>query len=212
MKKWLAFLLCFLLASPLCLAASSRLDDLGNDLSYSRISSRLGKIEKLTQAEKPDIDAMVDELSYLNETAAALDTSRRSTSEAIARTEKRIEALGEVNDDLPEARVISQKRREYNQELADEKARLSEIEILTAKIDEISLKIFDIRNQELWGNLLNSEGALINPGVFWRAGSELVAFGMDIVKSPFVRYAELTADQKIPSANSIRKTSKMSGW
>ena len=203
MKKWLAFLLCFLLASPLCLAASSRLDDLGNDLSYSRISSRLGKIEKLTQAEKPDIDAMVDELSYLNETAAALDTSRRSTSEAIARTEKRIEALGEVNDDLPEARVISQKRREYNQELADEKARLSEIEILTAKIDEISLKIFDIRNQELWGNLLNSEGALINPGVFWRAGSELVAFGMDIVKSPFVRYDELTADQKVSLRNNI---------
>ncbi len=203
MKKWLIFLFLALFCAPLCQAVASPLDDLGNGLSYGEVSARLNQIEKLTTAKKPDIDAMVAELSYLNETAAKLDSSRKDADNEISRSEKRIESLGEVNDNLPEAKIISQKRQEYNRELADERTRLSEIEILIARIDEISLKIFDIRNQALWGNLLVSEGALVNPAIFFKAGSELFSFGMDIVKSPFVRYAELTAEQKIAVRNNV---------
>ena len=56
MKKWLAFLFLALFGLPLCPATASPLDNLGNGLSYSEVSARLNRIEKLTTAKKPDID------------------------------------------------------------------------------------------------------------------------------------------------------------
>ena len=196
MKKFFVFLLAgiFLQISPAL--SETTVDSLGNGLSYKAISSNLSKIEDLTKAKKPDIDAMVDEIPYLNSLLSDLESNRKTIEENIYLVEKRIDALGEENENLPEAKIISQKRKEFNRELSEEKTRLSEIDILVSKIDELNLRIFDIRNEKLWGNLLSSSGSFVNPSILFKANQELLEVGLDIVKSPFLWYSTLKSSQK----------------
>jgi small-conductance mechanosensitive channel len=195
MKKLLAILFVLFFTSAAMAQSAAQIDNLGNDLSYKTISTSLTKIEKLVRAESPDIEALVGETSYLNETSVKLDSAKQGISDRIKLVEKRIEALGEVDEKLPEAKVIAQKRQEFNKELSDEKTRLSEIEILMTKIEELNVRIFEIRNQMIWGNMLNSEWVLLNPATFLKSNNELVIFCLDIAKSPFDWYANLTQEQ-----------------
>lgn len=196
MKKIFALLTALLFCGTVFAQTGVQIDNLGDGLSYREISSRLSSVEKLTKAETPDIDAMVAQVSYLNEMSIKLTAARQGINDEIKLIEKRIEALGDVDEKLPEARIIVQKRQEFRRELGDEKTRLSEIDILSAKIDELNLRIFDLRNQQLWGNLLNAEWAFINPAVFFQANQELFDLGVDIAKSPFLWYSHLSEDQR----------------
>ncbi len=193
MKKLLAsffFLLLF------CNSAMAQIDNVGDGISYREVSARLAKIEKIIKQEEPDTKILIAETSYLNETIIKLDDARQIIDNQIKLVEKRIEALGTVDENVPEAKVIAQKRQEFTRELSDEKTKLSEIDILITKSEELNLKIFDIRNRYLWGNLLNPEGILIIPSVFYKANRELVTLGIDIIQSPFVWYSQLNSAQK----------------
>ncbi len=198
MKKYifgLVLVLTLLLASSQSYAAS-QIDSIGYNLSYREISESLNKIEQLTRFKNPDINELVDKISYLNDTLNDLNESRKNINNRVKSTEKKLNALGVVDDNLPEAKIIAQKRTEYRQILSDEKTRISEIDLLRTRIEEINMRIFDLRNQKLWGNLFNSEGALIKPSIFWKSNQDLWNFGLDIIKSPFIWYSELTDAQQ----------------
>ena len=186
MKK----LICLLFICLFCqnVYASTKVDDLGDGLSYSDISSHLSFIEKQIKSQVPDIDLLINEVSYLNNISVQISSSRQKIVDEISLIEKRIEALGQTDENLPEAKVIAQKRNEFNQELSREKARISEADILLAKIDELNQRIFDLRNQMLWGNLLKNEGSFVNPKVFIKANAQLLSLAADIVKSPYSRF------------------------
>lgn len=203
MKKFLILCAAFIWAYSAAAQENIQVDNLAEGISYREVSSRLSKIEKLTKAEHPDINAMVEEISYLNNMSMQLDGVRQSINDEIKVIEKRIDALGEVDEKLPSSKVIVQKQREFRRELSDEKTRLSETEILLAKIDELNMRIFEIRNQALWGNLLISTGALINPSVLFTSNQELFDFVLDIVKSPYLWYEKLSASDKGLAKKSI---------
>lgn len=196
MKKVFVLLALAFLTVSSAFGADGQIDNLGQGLSYKEIAAQLSNIEALTKSKKIDVDAMVNQIPYLNDMASKLDASRKNIDENIQLIEKRIEALGEVDDTVPEAKVIAQKRKEFNSELSSEKTRLSEIDILATKIDELNLRIFDIRNDKLWGNLLNSDGSFITPSFFLKSNQELFDLGFDIIKSPFLWYSQLTTAQK----------------
>ena len=146
MKKVFVLLALAFLTVSSAFGADGQIDNLGQGLSYKEIAAQLSNIEALTKSKKIDVDAMVNQIPYLNDMASKLDASRKNIDENIQLIEKRIEALGEVDDTVPEAKVIAQKRKEFNSELSSEKTRLSEIDILATKIDELNLRIFDIKS------------------------------------------------------------------
>ncbi len=175
---------------------ANKIDNLGAGLSYKEVSSHLAQIEKQTKAKEPNIDNLVSEISYLTETNIKIDEARKIIEGEIKIIEKRIEALGVIDENLPEAKIIAQKRQEFNQELSNEKTRLSEIDILSTKIDELNQRIFDIRNQMLWGNLLKSDWGFFDFPTLLKVNGELLELGFDIVKSPYDWYSNLSAKQK----------------
>ena len=191
MKKLIICLTVFLwCCNALAQAQNSYVDSLGDELSYKEISAQLANIEQMTKDSTPDISALVDKTSYLNKTFSALSSSRQNIDQEVKLIEKRLEALGDKNEETGESKIIAQKRKEFNAELTDEKARLSEIDILLAKIEEINLRIFEVRNQMLWGNMLKADLRFINPAVLWQVNSELFGLLGDIVKSPVSAYNE----------------------
>ena len=195
MKKIIAFLF-LVIFSQNCYAINLlKVDNLGDGLSYKEISKSLSEIEKQTKLKDISPDDLIDVIPYLNEMEIKINIVRSPIIEEIKLIEKRIEALGEINENISEAKIITQKRQEYNLELSMEKARLSEIDILSTKIDELNKRIFDIRNEKLWGNMLTMEVTLINPKSFLKVNHELLSFGLDIIKSPYVWYNSLSVEE-----------------
>ena len=114
MKKIIAFLFVVLFWQN-CLASNLiKADDLGDGLSYKEISANLNKIEKQTKVKDVNINELIEFIPYLNEMSVKINAVRTPISEEIGLIEKRIEALGEVNENVTEAKVITQKRQEYN--------------------------------------------------------------------------------------------------
>ena len=203
MKKIIAFLFVALFWQN-CLASNIVItDNLGDGLSYKAVSKNLAEIEKQTKAKDIDAGAIIEFIPYLNEMSIKINAVRTPISEEIKLIEKRIEALGEVNENITEAKVITQKRQEYNLELINEKTRLSEIDILSAKIDEINQRIFNIRNEMLWGDMLKTEMTLVNPVTLLKANHELLSFSLDILQSPKVWYKTLNQSQQKTVNNNI---------
>ncbi|MCQ2741072.1 MAG: mechanosensitive ion channel, partial [Alphaproteobacteria bacterium] len=195
MKKFLITLVAILVMAGF--SASAQVPDkLGNELSYKEISTYLKKLDKVIKSENPDIKALVNEISYLNKTLIEINIARNEIKDEIKVIEKRIDALGMVSENQQEAAIITQKRQEFNKELRIERAKLSEIDILSAKIDELNERIFDIRNQRTFGSLMNADWKFIRPVVFWQVNKELLVFGVDIVKSPVTWFTNLTPEQK----------------
>ena len=188
-KKLLLWVIVMLFCSSVQ-AQTTQIDNLGDNLSYREISSQLKQIEDMTKAEKPDIKVLVEKVSYLNQNFSLLSSSRQNIDSEVKLIEKRIDALGNKDGESSEAKVIAQKRQEFNNELNVEKTRLSEIDILLAKIDELNLRILDLRNQRIWGNLLNSGLRFINPATFIQANGELLGLLGDIIKAPASAYTE----------------------
>ncbi len=171
-------------------AQNGQIDNLGQNLSYKEISNNLKEIEKLTKEEKKDIHLLVEKITYLNDTFAQLSSSRQIIDNEVKIIEKRIEALGNADATSAEAKIITQNRQEFTRELTTEKTRLSEIDLLSAKIEELNLRIFEIRNQKLWGNLFKTDLRFINPTILWQVNRELVILLVDIAKSPYSAYQE----------------------
>lgn len=189
MKKVVVWMAALLLCGNVW-AQSSHVDNLGDNLSYKDISAQLETIDGMTKAEAPDIKTLVGKTSYLNQTFSILNSSRQHIDLEVKLIEKRLDALGDKDDATGEAKIIAQKRKEFTNELTLEKTRLSEIDILLTKIEELNLRIFDLRNQMLWGYLLKSDFKFINPANLWLANRELGIMLAKIAQSPMEAYNE----------------------
>lgn len=175
--------------------AQTSVDVLGDNLSYKSISARLKEIDSALKNNRLSSGDIAEEIKYINELRPQLEARRKDVREQIKFVEKRLEALGD-NDGGREVQVIAQKRQEFNREMTTEKARASEIDILLAKLDELEISIFNLRNEELWGNLLKPGNPLVYPSALITANRQFLELVFDIVKSPFTWYEELTSAQK----------------
>ncbi len=169
---------------------------IASDLSYTEVSNSLKDMETKIKAEKVSAADLTTYVDYINDIRSRLMTSKKNIENDIKFVEKRIEALGAAPADGNEVGIIAQKRKEFNQELANEKARISEADILLTKLDEIDLMIFNIRNQELWGNLLVGGEPLVYPVHFLHSTKLFLGMVIDIVESPYQWYEKLTPEQK----------------
>ena len=109
MKKFFAILSLLLICGNVFAQTNTKIDSLGEGLSYSKISSRLIDIEKLTKKENPNVEAMTSELPYLNDMAIKINVVRNNVSDEIKLIEKRIEALEKENAELKEHKLKANK-------------------------------------------------------------------------------------------------------
>lgn len=195
MKKFGLFY--FLIALLFCgiAQAQTSVDILGDNLSYKNISQRLKSMDASLKTGKITSEEISEDIRYINDIRPQLQSRRKDVESQIKFIEKRLEALGD-NEGGKEVQVIAQKRQEFNREMTTEKARISEIDILLAKLDELDMAIFNLRNEELWGNLLKSGSPLVYPSAFIEANRQLLSLIFDIFKSPLTWYDELSSAQK----------------
>ena len=186
------FLLLGLLLLPANAYAESAVNIISADLKYNDINTKLNKINQNIKNSNVDYQALSEDTLYLRETRVKLESSRQDIEISIQQVEKRVEALGEAPADGNEVSLITQKRKEFAKELAQERARLSEADLLLARIEEVELQIFNLRHKELWGNLLENSDPLIYPQVLYSSTKMLFGLAADIVTSPLRWYQQLS--------------------
>ena len=201
MKKILAALLlvtAFMVTGPVNVwAQKTNVTVLSADVNYLEMSNKLNKIETALKSGSNKSADTVDYVAFIGDTRFQLVEAKKSIEKELKFVEKRIEALGEEpKDGSSEIPLIAQKRKEFNKELANEKARIAEVDILLTKLDELDSTIFNLRNEELLGNILVRENALVYPTVLFQSTAEFVSFTFDIIKSPVVWYNSLSDIQK----------------
>lgn len=205
MKKCLPFLLVLfnlLVIVPQNAYAQKTMADLTANLNYTEISRRLVKIEQTLKKGDTDPKILSEYMSYINDNRLQLTKAKVEIEKDLKFVEKRIEALGEQpKEGGKEVDIIAQKRKEFNTELATEKGKIAEVDILLTKLDELDATIFNIRNQALLGNLLIRSDNLFNPTVLFDSTKKFVAFFFDIIKSPVGWYSELNEEEKIQVQN-----------
>ena len=176
--------------------AQAAVNEIGENLRYSEISAKLNKIDAQLKKENITSGALSEDIDYLRKLRMQLENSKKEIEGDIKFVEKKVEALGEAPADGNEVKIIAQKRKEFQKDLAEERARLSEAELLLTRIDELDLAIFNLRNQELWGNLLISSEPLIYPSTFISSGKMFLGLIGDIVESPLPWYEKLSEENK----------------
>ena len=188
----LAFLSLFLASFA---NAESTVNIIGDELKYNEISNRLSQIDASLKKDNINSESLVGDIAYLRQKRTQLENSRQDIENAIKFVEKRVEALGEVPADGNEIKIIAEKRAEFRDELAKERARLSEADLLLARMEELDLAIFNLRNQELWGNLLKTSEPLIYPRVMFDSAKMLIDLVFDIIHSPYPWYQKLSSSE-----------------
>lgn len=182
-------------------AAQTAVNSITSELKYNEISANLYRIEGQLKKSNITSEALSEDINYIRKMRMQLENSKKDIENDIRFVEKRLEALGDAPEDGNEVKIIAEKRKQFTRELAEERARQSEAELLLAKLDELDLAVFNLRNQELWGNLLVSSEPLIYPSVFLSSGRLLLELVIDVVKSPLPWYEKLdkVSHQKLRS-------------
>ena len=195
------FAVCLLLILGLAVepawAQNGNVNSLGEDLNYLEINQKLTTISNSLHQKNIDSSKLSDDVKYISEKRIQLTDIKKNIENALKFVEKRITALGEEpTDGTHEVSLIAQKRKEFKKEQATEKARIAEVEILLARLDELDLAIFNLRNKELLGNLLVRTTPIIYPKEFLSSTHKFITLVVDVVKSPVNWYKDLTPEQR----------------
>lgn len=167
------------------------------EVDFTEINKTLNKTEDMLKSGKISVEEISQTVRLLSDTRAQINESKKQIDKELKFVQKRIEALGEgPKEGETEPEIISQKRKEFNDEAAFQKGKIAEADILLAKIDELDTVIVNVRNKKLLGNLLDRQEPLIYPAVFFSSTKLFVEFGVDIIKSPIDWFSELNSEGK----------------
>ncbi|MCQ2734485.1 MAG: mechanosensitive ion channel [Alphaproteobacteria bacterium] len=204
MKKFLAtfFIAVFCFCSIAAAETSSESiisDNLIEDFSidFVAINKEIDKIQKSLDKSTLSTDKIDEYISFLSTQENLIAVGRKDLEKNIKFIHKQLDALGEgPKEGEVEDSVITQKREVLSQELAAQDRILKEADLLVIKIEDLSVRTLNVRNQKTYGNLINKQSAFINPVVFFNGVKSYVIFFWDITKSPIDWYTNLPEGQR----------------
>lgn len=165
-------------------------------INYSELNRDLNKIDNKLKSANVSSEYMSQTIQKAAETRSQINAYKKEIERELKYTQKKMDALGEgPKDGDKEVGVIAQKRKEFNNELASQKGKIAEADILLARLDEIDGKIYNLRSKELLGNLLDKQAPLIYPGNLYEANKLFIGFIYDIIHSPIGWFDELNAEE-----------------
>ncbi len=166
-------------------------------IDYGKINKELDNIEKQLKQEKAAPSSLSDYISDLEQLSSLINEGKKQTQRDLEFVEKRIEALGAAPEDgSKELPVIAQKRKEFNKEASILRAKISEADISSTRIDELETLIIETRNNALLGHVLERQSPLVLPQNLYLANKLFVTFAFDVIKSPIEWYENLSRDNR----------------
>lgn len=166
------------------------------------LNKQLDLIEKELSNGHADSSSITQTLKTINNLQTEINQAKTIYSDKLQNVQKRLSALGEApKDGTKEAAEIAANRKTFSAQEDENKAKLAQIELMNAKIEEINNLILKIRNQTLFNRILVRQTSIFQIKEF---GNSILSFGIfifDILKSPYSWYIALDTQQQ----ESVRK-------
>ena len=169
-------------------------DIIAEELTYDEAKEKVDNITQAMQEDisKEDIDKYVAQLSKIE----TFLTKKREIIEKDAKyLQKQLDALSTEPQEL-EDESITKQREEISQNLAAQNKIIKEADLLIIQIEDLTVKIINLRNQKIYGDLITKQSAYINPMVFFNGVKSYVIFFWDVVKSPLDWYNSIPQQQR----------------
>ncbi len=148
------------------------------------LSKKLQDIENSIKNQQILNDS-IDLTSFFADNETLLLNLKKQFEREESFIQKKIDALGEEpKDNGEELEIITQRRKEFAQEMALQKAKIAEVNILLAKISEVGILVVNEHNRILIGNLMTKMPSLLNPQNFYKSFQLASDFILNIAKSP----------------------------
>lgn len=165
---------------------------------YTELGQEVKKIENYLKSGQANADDLNHYIKVMIDMKSKLLDFKKNISKDIGFVQQRIQALGdEPAESEYVVETIAKKRQTFNEEASFHRARLVEVEVLLAKINELDSVIMNTKNKELMGRLLDKQSPLIYPTNLFFATKAFIGFIIDIIQSPVVWYKSLNYDQTV---------------
>ena len=156
-----------------------------NDVDFSEMNTHLKNIEDSLKRGNIAQDETKNSSAYLATAENTLLEKKKQLEREEKFVQRRIEALGETpKDGDRELEIITEKREEFAQEMALQKAKIAEVDILLAKIYELNTLIINAHNKILLGNLMMKHEPLLYPQNLYASTKMFVSFILNIFEAP----------------------------
>lgn len=174
------------------------------DFNAKTINKQLDVIEKQISKGQASAKDISEDLKTTNVLQAEVNQAKTLYTDKLQSVQKRIAALGDApTDGAKEAAEIAANRKSFTSEAEDIKAKLAQIELINAKIEEINNLILKVRNQTLLNKIMVRQTSVFQIREFGQSIGGFFVFIFDILKSPYSWYQNLDETQR----KSVRENS-----
>lgn len=201
MPKFILLLLVFLsFAAPV---QSQTPEDNFAEINFNQTDKQLNAMTARLNSGKADKEQTADYVQQLSQIQENLNKSRQRYAAAQDSAQKKLNALGEAPEKGTEPAAISRQRKEFTAEVDANKAQIAQLDLLSAKIDEINALILKLRNRRLLNNILVKQSSILHPQEFLQSLGTFAGFLYELAKSPLSWYNGLSAERQTTVNNNI---------
>lgn len=204
MRKIFLFLLALMFLTPAATYAQTTETTAVNLVNITQTNKQLDAMTAKLNAGKVTKEQTADFLENLTRTQGLLAQSRQHYAAELDSVQKKLNALGPAPEKADgEPAAIARQRKEFTAKADDNKAQIAQIDLISAKIDEINGLILKIRNRQLLSNILVKQSSIFHPQEFWDSLTAFAGFVFELIKSPLSWYQKLSVDRQTTVKNNI---------
>ena len=174
-------------------------------LSISEITQHIQNIEKNISNNTLLKNESVSLIKELNIYYTDLQLKKENASEELSNLQKKISALGEIQEGEQETTEIATQRSEFTKEIETVKAEISKTDLALTQIDTLNQKIAFLRTKSLLEILMVKEASIFDFKELSIALFNFGAFLLHLLQSPLSWYQE--QNQSIQADTLYRLTS-----
>ncbi len=143
-------------------------------------------------------------LQTLTQTQETLSQARQQHATELDSVQRKLNALGPAPEkDDSEPATISRQRKDFTKTANGHKAQIAQIDLLSAKIDDINNLILKVLNRQLLDSILVKQSSIFHPQQFWESLTSFAGFLFELVKSPLNWYQKLSPERQTTVKNNI---------
>ena len=198
MKKIIsAFLFSFFLTIAFSAGAQTPGAETPPSLNFAQISKELDAASAKLNSGTAKKGQISEILQTLTQMQGNLSQARQYYVSEQDSAQKKLNTLGEAPEKPnSEPASIASQRREFTS-LADKaKIQITQIDLLTTKIDDVNNLILKIRNRQLLNNILVKQSSIFHPQEFGKSLADFAVFVFELIKSPIIWYKNLPLDRQ----------------
>ena len=167
------------------------------NVDFVAVNEKINQLRDELDENTIETDNIDEYVSFLSNTDVQLAQDRKDLVKQVKFLQKQLDVFGDApKEGESEDADVTEQRFKLMQKMSAYDKIIKEIDLLLVRIEDLTGRILNVRNQKIYGDLVTKQSAMINPLVFFRGVKAYVIFFWDVTKSPIDWYKNLPESQR----------------